>query len=675
MSDQGSQSDNKNAKWCDQLSFVKVFQGFRSAIQPGKLLLAAMGIIAIFLWGWMLDALWNNDDVMIFQPQETVSWSMISGLTDEDLALKQKTMWTDLDLYISSEKYHDKDTFEEKKQQLREDLLDKLEIMVQMPPFEKDREAVEQIIQNDKFSELKDTYMDQYNAAWKILNERYIEAVELRKDEKESITQAYRDLHQHLTCVNPFGSASVNKYINILIQPNSNLTDAVKIKDDKERVQKNKAVVENAVTAANVNNLVQALEGRGIFDTFVGFKLRHLHGALLSMVTLNCNEFRMHIWNYLLGLCWLTRFHTIFTALLILGGLAVWALFGGAVSRMTAINFAREERIGPFNALKFSAGKFVHLFSAPLLPIFIIILLAIMIWVPSWLVAIPRLGEIIGAFIFPLAMVAGFLIALIAIGLIGGFNFMTPTIVVEGSDGFDAISRSFSYVFARPWHFIFYSAIGFIYGGLCYLFVRVFAILMLYSVRIACGTAINFDKTSEFITQGKLNAMFPAPSWEALHGGGSSINWTALNATECFGAFFIMIWIGLVVAAVLGFLCSFYFSVNTIIYFLLRKHVDSTDYEDVFVEEDMDSLLVEELSEEEKPASEQAPQHQGDQAPPPSDSKESESIPLEQSSDDSPEEKSSEQPAQEESRSEDAEQNDHGQPGPEEKEDENKREE
>ena len=36
-------------------------------------------------------------------------------------------------------------------------------------------------------------------------------------------------------------------------------------------------------------------------------------------------------------------------------------------------------------------------------------------------------------------------------GTVGGFGLMYPTVAVEGSDSFDAISRSFSYVFARPW--------------------------------------------------------------------------------------------------------------------------------------------------------------------------------------------------------------------------------
>ena len=61
---------------------------------------------------------------------------------------------------------------------------------------------------------------------------------------------------------------------------------------------------------------------------------------------------------------------------------------------------------------------------------------------------------------------------LVLLGTVGGFNLMYPTIAVEGSDSFDAISRTFSYVYARPWRMLFYTLVAIVYGALCYLFVR-----------------------------------------------------------------------------------------------------------------------------------------------------------------------------------------------------------
>src|SRR4029079_17405138 len=81
--------------------------------------------------------------------------------------------------------------------------------------------------------------------------------------------------------------------------------------------------------------------------------------------------------------------------------------------------------------------------------------------------------------LFVLALVVGFVITLVALGTVGGFNLMYPTVAVEGSDSFDAISRSFSYVFARPWRMLFYTAVAIAYGALTYLFVRFFIYIVL----------------------------------------------------------------------------------------------------------------------------------------------------------------------------------------------------
>ena len=53
-------------------------------------------------------------------------------------------------------------------------------------------------------------------------------------------------------------------------------------------------------------------------------------------------------------------------------------------------------------------------------------------------------------------LVGGLVVMLLTLGILGGFNLLYPTMAVEGSDSFDALSRSFAYVYARPcaWRFI-----------------------------------------------------------------------------------------------------------------------------------------------------------------------------------------------------------------------------
>ena len=111
-------------------------------------------------------------------------------------------------------------------------------------------------------------------------------------------------------------------------------------------------------------------------------------------------------------------------------------------------------------------------------------LVGLLMWIGGLGTAIPVLGEIFGPLIFPLALLGGFVIALVAVGATGGAALMWPTIAAEGSDSFDAISRSFSYVYNRPWRAIFYGLVLLIYGALCYVFLRFFVFLLLICTHV-----------------------------------------------------------------------------------------------------------------------------------------------------------------------------------------------
>src|SRR5207249_7597772 len=118
--------------------------------------------------------------------------------------------------------------------------------------------------------------------------------------------------------------------------------------------------------------------------------------------------------------------------------------------------------------------------------------------------------NIVMAVLFVLVLAAGFVMTLVLLGTFGGFNLMYPTIAVEGSDSFDAISRSFSYVYARPWRMLFYTIVAIIYGALTYLFVRLFLWMML-------------SLTHYFVGAGMFaRAQSMAPLWTSMWPGPAS---------------------------------------------------------------------------------------------------------------------------------------------------------
>jgi hypothetical protein len=200
--------------------------------------------------------------------------------------------------------------------------------------------------------------------------------------------------------------------------------------------------------------------------------------------------------------------------------------------------------------------------------------------------AIPYVGEIFAGLLWPLALAGGFVMVLVIIGTGGGFILMFPTIAVEGSDSFDAISRSSSYVYGKPWRMAFYVLVAGLYGAICYLFVRLFTHVLLNATHVAAGLGMNIDGSGALPeTVGKLDAIWTRTSLLEAGRFYGAFNQYPLNWTEWLCSVPIMIYTYLVLGLVIAFAVSFFFSASTLIYYLLRREVDATDIEDVYLEE------------------------------------------------------------------------------------------
>jgi hypothetical protein len=283
---------------------------------------------------------------------------------------------------------------------------------------------------------------------------------------------------------------------------------------------------------------------------------------------------------------WMLTQHPLFFFLFGLMCLVLWSLFGGAISRIAAVHVARDEKLSIRSALMFSGGKFLSFLFAPIIPLIIVVAIGLLITVGSALANIPFFGPVFVGAIFFLALVAAFVMTLVLLGLVGGFNLMFPTVAVEGSDSFDAISRSFSYLYARPWRLAFYTIVSVIYGTACYLFVRLFIFLMLVLAHRFGGLAV--VTTSSDSTAPLWSSLWPDPS---ITGRLSyDIDNISLTFAQEIGARLIWLWVHFVIAILGAFAVSFYLSASTIIYYLMRREVDATDLDDVYLEQTEDEF-------------------------------------------------------------------------------------
>lgn len=279
------------------------------------------------------------------------------------------------------------------------------------------------------------------------------------------------------------------------------------------------------------------------------------------------------------GLYWVTL------AVLLACWLAVLAVSGGTITRLSALEFAGYDKAGLLGVWQFVRKRFWTFIKAPLMPLGILLILGIILAVLGLVGAIPFLGELLLGLAFIVFLAIGFIMMLLALAILGGMHLLYPTIATEGSDCFDAMSRGFAYVYTRPWRLIGYSLLSLIYGVVTFLFVTmaVYLLLVLTHTFAAWGTSLFGYNHAWYAGADKFDALWPTPRFFKLW---PDVNWWALSWTEWAGAGLLHGWLFLLFAAIGGYVMSYYYSANTIIYFLLRRSVDGQSLSDVLPPEE-----------------------------------------------------------------------------------------
>ena len=243
----------------------------------------------------------------------------------------------------------------------------------------------------------------------------------------------------------------------------------------------------------------------------------------------------------------------------------VWSLFGGAITRIAAIQFAQDEHIGFIAALRFSSKRILSLVSAPLLPFAGMGFFWILCLLIGLLGNIPGAGAIIVSLLWGLAFLFAFVMSLILLVTLAGWPLMMTTISVEDSDGFDGLSRVFSYLFGRIWYFLWLVIITLCYGSVCLFFVELLIQLVSYLSVWGVSWGMGGEETAKLFQS----------------------NQNSIATTISTG------WQSILSILFSGFIISFFWSANTVIYFLLRKCDDGTPLDHVYNTEEEEESAAE----------------------------------------------------------------------------------
>lgn len=158
--------------------------------------------------------------------------------------------------------------------------------------------------------------------------------------------------------------------------------------------------------------------------------------------------------------------------------LFVWGLVGGAITRIAALKFTRDEAPGLVAALKHAARKLPSYSLPPLVALVWAAVFGIQLVIIGAAMRVEFLALAAGI-LWPFVLVLGLLMAILLLGTLAGWPLMWATVSVEGTDAFDALSRSFAYTYHRPFRLLWYV-----------LFAVMLAVISMFVVKLFAASAI-----------------------------------------------------------------------------------------------------------------------------------------------------------------------------------------
>ena len=242
---------------------------------------------------------------------------------------------------------------------------------------------------------------------------------------------------------------------------------------------------------------------------------------------------------------------------------AVWSILGTAIARQVALKLAGEETPGLSGALWFGSRKWLSAFNSVAFVLLGILALSL----PGALLGLlmrTNVGLALAGAIWPLVLLGGILLAILAIGVVAGWPLMVGGVGVERGDSFQAISTAFSYLYQRPLHYIFY--------GLVALAVALPALAAAHLVATATSTLALWATSL---------GMGHARTAEVLSG----LRDVAAGGPAPFGVSALGFWNRGLEAVLGAFGWGYFFAISTAAYLLLRRDVDGTELDEVVVEE------------------------------------------------------------------------------------------
>jgi len=274
--------------------------------------------------------------------------------------------------------------------------------------------------------------------------------------------------------------------------------------------------------------------------------------------------------------------------------LLVWGLFGGAIARIAALKFTRDEAPDLPGALRHAASKLTSYSMAPLLALAGAAVFGVQLAVLGWIMRLDFLAMVAGL-AWPFALLLGLLMAILLIGALAGWPLMWATVGVEGTDAFDALSRSYAYTYQKPLRLLWYALLVVVLAAVSMFIVKLFATSAIALGNWSVSWGLDEPTYHEIVSPRPVTAGAPVtaaladampveppplaePAAEASPQAPTGTMWLAAKA--------IRFWKSLLGALAAGYQASFLFVAAVGVYLLLRKDIDGAEMDEVYVEDE-----------------------------------------------------------------------------------------
>ncbi|QDT53846.1 hypothetical protein Pan44_18700 [Caulifigura coniformis] len=248
----------------------------------------------------------------------------------------------------------------------------------------------------------------------------------------------------------------------------------------------------------------------------------------------------------------------------LLWALVVWAVFGGAIARIAALELAGEGVPSLKEAIEHSTRYLLSTLGGVLLPVVGVALFWGVALGIGMLGLIPGIGPFLTGLFYFVSVICGAILALILIGVAACWPLMYATIAVEGSDAFDALSRSYSYVFGRPWYGLWITIVSLVYGAILLLFLH--------------GAMFFAHSLADHATAGGMGEVANRQLWDTVPYSEPD----APPLETSVGGRLRAAWAKGFMALSTVFVYSYFWVAVTIAYFLLRHAEDATPFKKVY---------------------------------------------------------------------------------------------